>query len=810
MENLVDNLPLQGLRILDLCERIGQSCGRYLADLGADVVLIEPPDGLPGRQQQPLHNGFSLRFEVHNANKQSVAIDFSQAEGRQQFLDLVDVVDLLIIDSDGAKLKTFGLGINNLRSRRSDLLVLSITDFGLTGPQKDFVGTEFVHQAMGAVLCRSGIDGNIPLKAPGEMVYEAASLQAAWVALLAYWQRNRTGRGDWLDFSINDAASQVIDPPIGSIGTGPQGLTAIEAAVYGRPVVKAVEGKPPGLALLYPIIKCADGFVRICVFTPRQWEAMSNWMGESHPFSDPKYQSFVKRVAVLGEVNDYIAGFFADKSRERLVKESRQLGVPMAAVTTPSELFSIEHFNDRNFFVPADWIDEKARVPAGFLSIDGKRVGVRRKSPSIAEHSPDLLAKWRRSASNYGSSPVSSYPFQDLLVIDLGVIVAGGELGRYFADQGADVLKIETANYPDGLRASFDDNPVPITFVQANRNKRGLALNLRSKGGKQLFYQLIAQADLVLSNFKPGTSEALGVDYKTLRDINPRIICAESSALGSVGRDANTLGYGPLVRASTSLSWLWRYPDEEMGFGDSLTIYPDHFAARVIATSILAKLIQRQETGQGGLIDLSQAECIINMLAVEMLRESVQPGTLRALGNQYEFDAPNSLFQCKGDDQWCVISVTNDEQWQSLCLAMSREDLANNKKYSNSALRVAERENLEQEVCNWCADKDNIEIMQLCQKHGVPAGNMQRMQEFLDNPQLKERNYFRSIFQPSVGRAVDTENRPVGFSEILPEPKTGQAPLIGQHTIEILKEKLDLNDNEINDLVKAGDIEIIV
>ena len=809
MQTLVDNLPLQGVRVLDLCEQLGQSCGRYLADLGAEVFIIEPPEGFSSRRQQPLHNGQSIRFEVRNANKQSIAIDFSQPQDQQRFLELVDAADFLILDSDGAKLETFGLGINKLRSRQPDLLVLSITDFGLRGPQKDFIGTELVHQAMGTVLCRSGMDGEIPLKAPGEMVYEAASIQAAWVALLAYWQRSRTGKGDWLDFSINDAASQVIDPPIGSIGTGAPGLTAIEAAVYGRPVVKAIEGKPPGLALLYPILKCADGFVRICVFTPRQWEAMSNWMGESHPFSDPKYQDFVVRMAVLGEINDYITSFFADKSRERLVTESKQLGVPLSAIATPDELFSVEHFNDRNFFKSADWIDKKARVPAGFLSIDDKRVGVRNKAPALDEHSTDLLGRWKSKPRSYGSSSVASKPFQDLMVLDLGVIVAGGELSRYFADQGADVLKIETKNYPDGLRAAFDGNPVPITFMHANRNKRGLALNLRSEGGKKLFYQLVEQADLVLSNFKPGTSEALGVDYKTLRNINPRIICAESSAMGNLGRDAKTLGYGPLVRASTSLSWLWRYPEKEMGFGDSLTIYPDHFASRISATAILAKLIQRQATGEGGLIDLSQAECIINMLATEMLRESVQPGTLKALGNQYEFDAPNSLFQCRGDDQWCAIAVSNDAQWQSLCQVMQRDDLANNANYASSQQRVARRENLEQEISDWCAGKDNIEVMALCQKHGVPAGNMRRMQEFLENPQLKERNYFRSIYQPTVGRAVDAENRPVGFSEILPEPETGQAPLIGEHTREILKEKLALTDAEIDALAEAGDIEVI-
>ncbi|ARN73084.1 CaiB/BaiF CoA transferase family protein [Oceanicoccus sagamiensis] len=813
--NTSDNqaaLPLSGLRILDLCDRIGQGCGRQLADLGAEVILVEPPGGMASRLREPLYQGQSLTFAARNANKKSVVIDLAVSEGKEQFLSLLKSADIVLDGTESGYLNAKGLGAAKLRALKPELLVLSISDFGLQGPYKDFKATEAVHMAMGGELSRSGTAGNKPLLPPGDMALETAAIQAAWVALLAYWQRLHTGQGDTLDFSINDAVAQILDPPIGVTGSASAGRTAIEVAIKGRTVVDFVPGQLPSLALMYPVFKCVDGYVRACVLNPRQWQAMSAWLGPDHHFKHPKYGKAAVRLLSIGPINELIAALFADKTREELVLAGREKGIPIASVAQPSELFNDQHFAARDFFVDLTLEGATGKVPAGYQRIDGQRVGFRQPAPAVGQDTvAQCVARLSDEAQTpdpFGSEPITRRPLAGLLVLDLGVIVAGAELGRLFADQGARVIKLENKAFGDGMRQSFDSNPVSIPFAQGNRGKQSLGLNLRSEKGIELFKQLVEQADIVLSNFKPGTMDKLGIGYEVLQSINPRIICAESSAMGSAGPEASTMGYGPLVRASTSLSGLWRYPEQEAGFADVVTIYPDHFSARVSATAILAKLIQRRATGVGGFVDLSQAECIMNVLAPEFLRESLAPGTMVAKGNSHEFNAPDSVFSCQGDDQWCVVSVTSDYEWQGLCRAMGRDDLAEDSRYASALGRVQHREQLEAMVTQWSASLSPYQVMMACQAQGVPAGNMLRLSEFLQNPHYKVRHFFRLLDQPTAGRLLETENGPVGFSETLPPPVINRAPAQAEHTRELIRELLELSDQEIDTLVAAGDLEI--
>lgn len=801
-------LPLTGIRVLDLCDLRGQSCGRMLADLGAEVILVEPLEGMSSRRRAPVVDSQSLYFATHNANKFSVQLDLASQEGKKDFLKLVSSSDMLIDGGDKSIWEMLNTSHSQLRTIYPDLIILSITDFGLQGPYKDFTATESVHMAMSTVLSRSGTNGSPPLLPPGELALETASIQAAWVALLAYWQRSHNGKGDLLDFSINDAIAQTFDPGVGAAGSAAAGRTAIEVAPHGRPEVNFIPGKLPSVALLYPIFKCADGHIRACVLNPRQWRSMSEWLGPDHPFTHPKFGVTGKRLLNIDAINKLMASLFENQTREHLVAQGQKRGIPIASINLPGEVFDNDHFDQRNLFTKIEIGGKKAKAPSGYFCIDGRRIGINTLAPKLGANTQNLLSSAKVKDALPVTGGESRKPLGGILVLDLGIIVAGGELGRLFSDQGATVIKVENKAYSDGLRQSLDNNPVPISFAQANRNKKSLGLNLRSDKGKEIFLRLAKDADVVISNFKPGTMESLGLGYEVLREINPGIICAESSAMGSAGPQARTMGYGPLVRASTALSGLWRYPEKEMGFGDCVTIFPDHFAARVSATAILAKLIQRKTTAVGGFIDTSQAECIINALASEFLRESIAPGSLKPTGNQSEFDAPNSLYPCAGKDEWCAISVTNDDQWQGLCRAMSRADLADNTNYQTTEGRLEHRIGIEDIVTRWCKSRSPYAVMNLCQKQGVPAGNMLRLSEFIENPHYNARNFFRKLHQPSAGRAIETENGPVAFSDNIPPPQIQPAPALAEHTRELMSTLIGLSDIEIDTLIASGDLEI--
>jgi crotonobetainyl-CoA:carnitine CoA-transferase CaiB-like acyl-CoA transferase len=223
-----DSLPLAGVRILDLTADRGEMCGRLLADLGADVLLVEPPGGSASRGAAPAAGGISLPFAVHNANKRSVVLDWRQEAGRDRLLELVRSAHILIESERPGALAAAGLSVPELHEANPALVVTSITDFGQTGPYRDWLGTDWVHLALSSVLSRSGLPGEPPLMPPGRLADETASVQAAWASLVAFWSARQTGAGDHVDVSVLEAVLETLDAPYGPAGSATGGVRPTE------------------------------------------------------------------------------------------------------------------------------------------------------------------------------------------------------------------------------------------------------------------------------------------------------------------------------------------------------------------------------------------------------------------------------------------------------------------------------------------------------------------------------------------------------------------------------------------------------
>jgi crotonobetainyl-CoA:carnitine CoA-transferase CaiB-like acyl-CoA transferase len=792
-----DSLPLAGVQVLELSDGKGETCGRMLADLGATVTLIEPPGGSGARRMQPMVDGHSLYFATHDANKRSVVIDLDTDVGRADLHARVAAADILIETLGPGVLARRGVDVATLLEGHPALVVLSISDFGHSGPYRDFEATNPVLMALGGVLARSGIKGERPLLPPGQLAYETAGVQAAWVALVAYLQALQTGRGDHLDFAVLDATIQVIDPGMGVTGSAAAGRSALEMAPRGRP--------PVGTG--YPIFPCADGHVRICVLNPRQWQGMCTWLGDDHPFTDPSYGHIGKRFKAIKEINALIARLFRDQRAIDLVHEGQRRGVPIAAVATLADALRDEQFLAREVFAPiALPSGAQGLAPRGYVFVDGQPAGIRTPAPALDE-ARDIAAPARASRrADAGMATASQRPLAGIRVLDLGVIVAGAELGRLLSDQGAEVIKVESKAFPDGLRQGQGHESMTISFAQGSRGKRSFGLNLRSPKGVELFKRLVAISDVVVSNFKSGTMDSLGLGYDVLKAINPRLVFAVSSALGATGPRSRSMGYGPLVRAASGLTALWRYPEIEGSFSDSTTIVPDHFAGRISATAIAALLVRRMRTGAGGFIDVAQAEAGIGALATEVLRESLQPGSVVPRGNSDEFDAPNGVFPCAGDDEWCVVAVRDSRDWAALCGVIDRPDLLGDARFADSDGRVAHRDELDAAVSAWTSQRSPQQVMERLQAQRVPAARMMRLDEYLDEPHFAARRLFRTFHQPGLSAPMITENGPVAFSR-LPDPALRAAPFMAQHTEEIARSVLGLSDEEVEALLAEGVLE---
>lgn len=800
----LETLPLAGLRVLEISGGRLESCARLLADLGADVILIEPPGGLAARRRPPLHEGISLAFEAHHANKRSVMLDLRVPAARQQFERLLDTADMLIETLSPGTMEGWGLAPAVLRATRPRLLVQSISDYGQTGPRRDDLATDVVHMATSGYLCRSGLPGRAPLLPPAGLMTEATAMQATWVALLGLWQQSQTQIGDWLDFSIQEGAAQVLDPALGVTGSATAGRSALDATPHGR---------PPAMPL-YPVIRCRDGDVRICVLNPRQWEAMSAWLGTDHEFTDPKFNNIAKRMAVAEALNKRIGLLFAQYSCAELVAQGQRRGIPIAALSTPTQVLKDAHFAARGAFRPIALRSAlTGSIPSGYFEFEGLRVGLRVRAPDVGQHTADVLSGLSKPAPGArapsAEPALQRRPLEGLRVLDLGVIVAGAEAGRLLADQGAEVIKVENRAFADGGRQSMTGELMTPSIAQGHRNKKSIGVNLRSEGGRDIFKQLAARSDVILSNFKPGTLESLGLGFEVLSAINPRLIMMDSSALGNTGPQSRTLGYGPLVRAATGLSSLWCYPDDPSSFCDGVTIYPDHLAGRVAAVGVMALLLRRERTGVGGTVSVSQAEIFLNANAENFLRESLLPGSFRSPGNCGEFRSPEGVYPCGGNDEWCAISVRDELDWRNLLRVIRRPDLSDDEGLSTINGRIARRAEVDAALEAYTRMHTPEEVQRALQAAGIPAGKMMRLSEFREDAHFRARGFIRTLEHQGLATALPTENRPA-LSLHMPEPELRPAPYQAEHTRDVAERVLGLSKEQIDALILANDLEEMI
>lgn len=793
------SLPLSGLRILELADGKTGMAGRLLSDLGAEVILVEPPSGVADREALPSVEGISLYFASHHANKLSVTLDLQTSTGLDAFKELLGSSDVLIDGSGVGGLEALGLEVEHLRSEHPNLLVISISDFGQSGPYSHFRASHGVHAAMSGVLCRSGIPGLPPLLPPGRLCWESAAVQAVWVILLGYWQRLQTGVGDHLDFSIYEAAAQLLDPGMGVTGSAAAGKSALDSTPHGRPVASP----------LYPIIACKDGHVRVCALNPRQWEGLRDWLGPDHDFWDSQFLNIAKRGAVAVQINKLIAERFSEFTGKELLVEAQRRGVPLAIVASPAQVLLDEHFLARRVFVPLELKPGlHGHLPAGYLEIDGQRAGVQTAAPKLGGHNSDILGTLPLHVNQamVQETAFQRRPLEGVRVLDLGVIVAGAEAGRLMADQGAEVIKIENRAFPDGGRQSMSGDLVTPAISLGHRNKMSMGINLRSETGRALFKQLVAKSDVILSNFKPGTLDSLGLGAEVLKAVNPRIVMVDSSAMGNTGPQSNSLGYGPLVRASAGLTSLWRYPEIDGSFSDGVTVYPDHLAGRLAVIGALAVLIRRERTGQGGSASLAQAEIFINSVAEQFLHESITPGTFCSTGSRSVDHAPDGVYPCDGDDEWCVISIQRDDEWRMLLKLMGRQDLLEDMSLATNAQRLADTGRVDAIVSAWTSLHTPVHVTQLLQEAGIAAGFMQRLSEYRTDPQFSAREFLRELRHPGLNTLLWAENR-VAQSLHMPDPELRPAPYQAEHTRELAARLLGLSDDAIEALIEAGDLE---
>jgi crotonobetainyl-CoA:carnitine CoA-transferase CaiB-like acyl-CoA transferase len=785
---------LDGLRVLDLADEKGELCGRLLADFGADVLRVEPPEGARSRQLPPFtpDGETSLYFALRNAGKRGATIDLETAAGRERLAELAGEADFLVESAAPGTLASHGLAPEALLARNPALVVVSITDFGQCGPYRDFLGTDMIGFAMGSMMHRGGRVEKPPLVAPGALAYDAAGVTAAWAATLAFWKRLRTGRGQHVDVSVMESVANLSDWSLPGFSTS------------------GMVGQRAG-AGIYTLYRCADGFVRMVVLPKHHWHALLEWMGHPQELADPELDIFLNRLIHQQKIEAVVERFFADQDKVEVAREAQRRGIPTTPLLLPSEVLDNEHTRARGTFTKLDvGGGQAALLPSGFFHVDSERVGPRSGPPEPASDALGFRAAGaEREAildgpTAIGGAPADGHPFRGLRVLDFGVGAVGVEIGRLFAEFGADVIKVETARATDFIRTIMNSY-MNASFASSSRSKRGFGVDCKSERGRELVYELVRRADVLIENNGPGVMERLGLGAEKLHALNPRIVSFSSQMVGSAGPWKDWIGYGPSTHPVSGLQWLWNYPEDADSPAGSTNVYPDHFCGRLGAFGVLAGLIGRERSGRGVHLDVAQFESAIALLGDQLARESLAPRSVRPLGNESERGAPWGAYRCAGDDEWCAINVRNDAEWQGLRLALGDPEWARRSDYATANGRWSDRARIDAEIEAWTLERGPREAMERLQSFGVPAGMLAHPGHHMEDPQLEALGYRTPLEQPPIGRIV-VEGTPFRGSD-LPRPIATPAPQLGQHTRQIAREELGLADSELEELISKGVLE---
>ena len=402
-------------------------------------------------------------------------------------------------------------------------------------------------------------------------------------------------------------------------------------------------------------------------------------------------------------------------------------------------------------------------------------------------------------------------PLRGIKVLDFCWVAVGPMTTKYLAEFGATVVRVESSKRPETLRraAPFKGGQPGINlsgyFASYNANKYGITIDMRHARARDLVLRIATWADLVTENFTPGTMESWGLGYPELKEVNPRIVLFSTSMLGRGGPLASTPGFGPILTSLSGLTHITGWPDRDPV--NPHGPYTDFIGPRFGVAAILAALDHSKRTGKGLHLDMSQLEAALPFSAPFLLDYAVNGREQARHGNRDAGAAPHGVYPCKGEDRWIAIACVSDEQWQALRRVVDPAGLGwpHQERFSSLSGRKSSEEELERLLGEWTAGWDARELMDTLQRAGVPAGAVNDCRDLFEDPQFHHRQHYQYLEHPEMG-VYATERSELNLSRT-PGSLDRPAPLMGQHTEQVLTEIFGLSAEEYNSLKDDGVLE---
>ena len=784
--------PLDGLAVLDISEGIaGPFCAKLLGDLGADVCKVEPPGGDRTRMRGPFRDGVSnpeasASFLYLNTSKRSVTLDLASVADRARFAHLLARFDIVIAGETEGALARRGLGFDQLRQWNPRVILTTVSGFGSTGPHADYRWSHLVACATGGWTHTCGLPDREPLQAGGAIAETFTGAFAATATLLAALGRGVHGAGEHVDVSAQEAAlTAALFPTL--------------VYEYRGLVPERDSWRGPGPSFMLPT---TDGYIGVNVLTQAQWDLQCQFLECADMLEDPRFAGG-ERVRHPVEASARFAPMVADRRAADVFHDGQVWRVPFGLVPDLQGIRDLQPHHERGFFVALDHpVAGTVEVPGTWFRSTATTSRITR-APLLGEHNDELLSPppagppTPARATVGGGAGASAAPLAGVRIIDLSMFMSGPMAAQIFADAGAEVIKVESVQRIDGWRGSVaggGDAPWEHSpnFNWVNRNKTGITLNLTDPRGQALVRRLIATADAVLENYTPRVMGNFGLTYEALREVKPDLIMMSMPGFGLDVTWRDYVAFGMSTEEMSGMSHLTGYEGGPPLF--TSTSGGDPFVGVLAATTLLSALHHRRRTGEGQHIDLSQVETCTMYLGEVLAGWSltgVDPGRT---GNRHPTAAPHGTYPCAGGG-WIAIACQSDEQWGALAGVLGRPEWANAPSpYATAGGRRAARETIDGAIGEWTRGQEHIALMHRLQAAGVTAGAVMNGPELLADPHLAARGSLIPQARPGVG-VKHYPGQPYRFA-LAPPPPTRRAPLLGEHTREVLCGMLGLNADE--------------
>jgi len=793
-------LPLSELRVVEIgsSDALGY-CGKLFSDFGADVLKIEPPGGDPLRRIAPLVDAGDGRqesayFAWLNTNKHSIIADLDQRADVDMVRSVLASADVLLDARPPGVIETSLLSHEQLRATDPALAITALSWFGEHGPYRDYAVTDSVCRSLAGLVKLVGPAEGPPVLPRDGQIAILAGLTAFIPTLAGLYGRANGARR----FAVNAFEAML---QISEFDTG----LALESG-FTRPRI-AINRFGRGFPVGNFVTK--DGWLGVTVVTPAQWVAFCEMIGLPELGPDPRYSATAERYLHADELSGIIKPVLMQKTAKEWFEHGLELRLPLAIVPDMDELLTQHVYRDRGAFAP---------VRIGKASFDAPVLPQRLTrslpkpngiAPFAGEHNGKPLDARQRKATRAATGR-DALPLHGLRIIDLTMGWAGPTATRQMGDLGADVIKVESCQYPDWFRGTDPRGPYhpertyekTYWFQMMNRNKRGITLDLTSKSGLSLLKRLLTTADAVIDNYAADVLPRLGLDAAHMLKINPRLVVVTMPAFGMSGAWSSCRAYGSTLEQASGLpSVTGREDDPPTMLHAALG---DPVGGVSAATALMLGFMQQKKTGEGQHIDLSQVECSMQLVAPSIIEQAATGKSGPRIGNRHPRFVPNGCFPCLGEDQWITLAIRSDDEWLKLCDIMHRPDLAADPALATAAGRRKDEDRIEVAIRHWTMTVRPDLAMVTLQAAGIAAGVARLPIDIASDPHLMKTGHWQPATRPFMGPHLLPS---VSYREgdaLLPYPIVRLAPTLGQHNAEVLGEVLGLSAAEIAQLQADG------